>query len=178
MPQSLAIVLLGLVAAIAYGLLLDQVTIRVCVEYFTLGHPAVFATQDPTLLALGWGVLATWWVGLLLGVALAMAARAGARPRRSASSLVRPIARLLAATAATALLAGVLGGLLARAGYVFLVGPIAERLPPDRHGRFLANLWAHTASYGAAFLGGSVLALRTWRSRAFAVGASTAAPAP
>jgi len=90
--QSLGIVLMCVAAAVVYGIAHDQVTARVCVEYFTIGHPPIFGTDDPTLLAFGWGTLATWWVGLGLGVALAFVARAGSRPKRSAASLVRPVA--------------------------------------------------------------------------------------
>jgi len=74
--QAGLIVLLCVLAAVAYGVVHDQVTVRVCVEYFTVGHPPVFPTDDPTLLGLGWGVLATWWVGVLLGLGLAVAAAA------------------------------------------------------------------------------------------------------
>jgi hypothetical protein len=28
----------------------------------------LFATESPPLLDLGWGIIATWWVGLLLSV--------------------------------------------------------------------------------------------------------------
>ena len=93
--QSIRIVLLATFAAIAYGILHDQVTARICVEYFTIGHPPVFPTTSPTLLALGWGILATWWVGLPLGILLAIAARAGSRPRLTAAQLRRPILTLL-----------------------------------------------------------------------------------
>jgi hypothetical protein len=57
--QLLAIILYSVFAAIAYGIAHDQITARVCLEYFTLGHPPVFQTRSPTLLALGWGVIAT-----------------------------------------------------------------------------------------------------------------------
>lgn len=65
----------------AYGVLHDLVTAHVCVEYFTVGHPQLFEfeTDSPTLLALGWGVVATWWVGAGLGVPLALVARVGSR---------------------------------------------------------------------------------------------------
>src|SRR5881392_4146488 len=109
--QFLFIVALCVVAAITYGIVHDQVTARVCVEYFTIGHAPIFGTDDPTLLGLGWGVIATWWVGLLLGVPLAVAARAGSRPKRSLGSLVRPIIGLLAVMACCALIAGVAGWL-------------------------------------------------------------------
>ncbi len=64
--QSIAIIFLCVFSAVVYGILHDQITARICVEYFTIGHPPVFGTDDPTLLGLGWGVIATWWVGCSL----------------------------------------------------------------------------------------------------------------
>src|SRR5258708_36065191 len=93
--QALFIVILTILSAVFYGIVHDPFTARICVEYFTIGHPPVFSTQSPTLLALGWGVIATWWVGLILGIPLAIAARVGTRPQRSAGSLIRPISVLL-----------------------------------------------------------------------------------
>jgi hypothetical protein len=163
--QSLAIVLMCVCAAVGYGIAHDQVTARVCVEYFTVGHPPVFGTEDPTLLGIVWGILATWWVGMLLGVPLAVVARAGSRPKRSVGSLVRPVAGLLTVMAMCALLAGIAGWWLARAGAVVLVGPIAHELPADRHVPFLADLWAHSASYLVGLVGGIVVMVQVWRSR-------------
>ncbi len=167
--QSLGIVLMCMASAVVYGIAHDQVTARVCVEYFTIGHPPLFGTDDPTLLGLGWGVLATWWVGLLLGVPLAVVARAGSRPKRTVGSLVRPIMCLLAVMAVSALVAGVTGWLLARGGVVFLIGPVAHQLPPDRHVPFLADLWAHLASYMVGLVGGIVVMISVWRARGSAV---------
>lgn len=167
--QPLKIVLMSVAAAVFYGIAHDQVTARVCVEYFTIGHPPVFGTDDPTLLGIGWGVIATWWVGLLLGVPLAVVARAGSRPKRSVGSLIRPVMWLLAVMTVSALVAGVTGWLLAQSGAVFLVGPIARELPPDRHVLFLADLWAHSASYIVGLIGGAVVLTLVWRSRGRAV---------
>jgi hypothetical protein len=61
--------------------------------------------------------------------------------------------------------AGVAGWFLARSGAVFLVGPIARKLPADRHVPFLADLWAHSASYLVALVGGIVVIVWVWRSR-------------
>jgi hypothetical protein len=174
--QSLGIVLMCVVAAVCYGIIHDQVTARVCVEYFTVGHPPVFGTDDPTLLGIGWGLIATWWVGLLLGVALAIVARTGSRPKRSVGSLVRPVAWLLAVMSACALGAGVLGWLLASSGAVFLIGPIARELPVDRHVAFLADLWAHSASYLVGLFGGIVVGLLVWRARGLAAATPDAEP--
>jgi hypothetical protein len=163
--QALAILALSVGTAVVYGMLHDQVTARTCVEYFTIGHPPIFQTDSPTLLAVGWGILATWWVGLLLGGGLAVAARAGRRPPRDARSLVRPLLVLMAATALCALLAGALGHFLASRGLVVLVEPMASAVPPDRHVPFLTALWAHVASYLAGFVGGVIVMASVWRSR-------------
>jgi hypothetical protein len=162
--RSVAIVLLCIASAVFYGVLHDQVTARVCIEYFTIGHPPVFPTESPTLLGLGWGIIATWWAGLLLGVPLA-AARAGGRPKRGVRSLARPIAALLAVMGTCAALAGVMGYALGRSGAVYLLEPLASGVPVGRHARFLADLWAHSASYLVGFLGGILVIVRVWRSR-------------
>ncbi len=163
--QCLKITALCILAAILYGIAHDQITARVCVEYFTVGHPPVFPTDDPPLLAFGWGVIATWWVGLLLGVPLAIAARTGSRPKRSAGSLIRPVAWLLAVMAVCAAFAGVAGWLLARSGAVVLVGPIGRQLPAEQHAPFLADAWAHSASYLAGIVGGVVVIVQVWQAR-------------
>jgi hypothetical protein len=155
-----SIVALAVGAACTYGVLHDLVTAHLCVEYFTIGHPRVFATESPVLLALGWGVLATWWMGLLLGLPLALAARVGSWPRVSARELVRPVLVVLVAMGLVALAAGLVGWAAASSGGVRLLEPTASRLPPERHVPFLADLWAHVASYAAGALGG--LALVAW----------------
>ena len=166
--SSLRIVALSIMAAVCYGIAHDQITARICVEYFTIGHPPVFGTDDPTLLGLGWGVIATWWVGLILGVPLAIAAQAGSRPKRTAESLVVPLVWLLGVMAVCAVIAGLIGWTLARAGVVFLVGRLQEAVPPERHVAFLVDLWAHSASYAVGFVGGVVLIVLVWRSRRWA----------
>jgi hypothetical protein len=163
--ERFRIIGLALLAAIAYGILHDQVTARICVEYFTIGHPPVFPTTSPTLLALGWGVIATWWVGLPLGLALSVAARAGSRPMLSAAELCRPIALLLLTMAACAAVAGTVGGILAVTGKVYLVPPMSALVPADRQIPFLVDLWMHSASYASGIVGGIGLAIWVWRRR-------------
>jgi hypothetical protein len=59
MLESLKIILVCVASAILYGIIHDQFTARICIEYFTVFHPPIFATQSPTLLGIGWGVIAT-----------------------------------------------------------------------------------------------------------------------
>ena len=55
--RFITIVALAVLAGITYGILHDQVTAHVCVEYFTIGHPALIPTESPTLLAIAWASL-------------------------------------------------------------------------------------------------------------------------
>jgi hypothetical protein len=158
--EFLKIVAGCIVAAVVYGVVHDQITARVYVEYFTVFHPPVFHTQSPTLLAFGWGVIASWWMGAFLGVLLAIACRAGSLPKISLSNLLRPIAILLLVMGSCALMFGLIGFLWARApeGMADLLSPSAER-------RFLADWWAHSASYASGLFGGIVLCFVSYRRR-------------
>jgi hypothetical protein len=163
--QFFAIVLMSVAAAVLYGVLHDQVTIRVCLEYFTVFHPKILDDPSPTLLAATWGVLATWWVGLPLGFLLAMAARFGSGTQRTAAELWPSLARLLLLMGSPAAIACVAGFLAHRAGWAEMPVGWASRIPPDRHDNFLAAWWAHHTSYGFAAIGGLWLVGRTAAKR-------------
>jgi hypothetical protein len=146
-------IVLGCVfAVIIYGIIHDQITARICLEYFTVFHPPVFATQSPTLLAFGWGVIATWWAGAIVGSFLAISARFGLKAQLSARELTPLVLCLLGVMAFCAVLFGVIG-------YFKGTMPVElnDLLPVAKHKRFLADWWAHNASYGSGFLGGLII---------------------
>lgn len=165
--QSLAIVVFCVLAACCYGVVHDQITARICIEYFTIGHPPIFTrpVDSPTLIGFVWGIIATWWVGLGLGIPLAFAARFGGRPKRSVRDVARPILVQLCIMGLLAFVAGVVGALLSSAGWIQLTGQIAERVPPEQHTAFLADAFAHSISYFAGAVGGIIVIVTTWRSR-------------
>ena len=163
--EGLKIWLLSILAAIMYGILHDQVTARICVEYFSIAHPTILPLTSPTLLALQWGILATWWVGCCLGIGLAVSARLGLGPPLSARDLYRPLAILLLCMALGSLVAGITEFLLARAGLISLNGRLATAIPAPKHARFMADWWAHAAAYVIGFLGGLTLCVRTFVTR-------------
>ena len=163
--QWLAIVFLSILSCVAYGTIQDQITVRICIEYFSIGHPKIISSTDPTILGLVWGIVATWWFGLILGVPLATIARIGSRSKMTVGLLIRPVAVILGCNASLATLAGFFGYIAATKGWVFLVGPIAERVPQDKHIPFIIDLWVHNASYLGGFLGGIILIIWVWRSR-------------
>lgn len=158
--ESLKIVFLCIAAAVVYGIIHDQFTARVCVEYFTVFHPPVFATNSPTLLGFGWGVIATWWAGAMIGLPLALATRAGSRPRMNARQVVPYILRLLLVMALSAIAFGWIGY---RWGH--LPENMSNVLPMAVEHRLSADLWAHSASYASGFLGGLTLCVLAWRRR-------------
>jgi hypothetical protein len=162
---AVQIVLLGVGTSVAYGILQDQVTAHLCVEYFTIGHVDYLQLGDPTLIAIEWGLIATWWAGLLLGLFVAVVARVGARPRLGARDLLRSTLLCMGAVAVVATLAGIVGYVAARSGWVYLVEPLDSAVPRAKHVAFLTDLWAHDAAYLAGVLAGIVLCVWTWRRR-------------
>ncbi|MFO0799973.1 MAG: hypothetical protein U0804_21080 [Gemmataceae bacterium] len=162
---SLRIVSGCVVAMVAYGAAQDQVTARLCPEYFTVAHNPIPGVSDPTLLGLAWGFLGGWWGGLLLGLGLAAAARAGPAPPAPTRRLVRVVAVLFAVVGAASALAGV--GSLLNADHlgVSVGGPWASAVPPERHRRLLAVANTHFTTYAAAAAGSVVACAWVFRGR-------------
>ena len=159
--EAIKIIVFATVAAIVYGILHDQVTAHLCVEYFTIAHPPLLPTESPFLLAIGWGIVATWWVGLPLGLGLAAAARIGPAPRLGLADLKRPIIRLMIVSGIGAFVSGAAGALLFATGRIGMPGELEgvpggwrALIPVEKHVAFTADAWAHSASYGFGMLGG------------------------
>ena len=155
--EFLKIVGFSLLAAICYGILHDQVTAHLCVEYFSIAHPPVFPTHSPFLLALGWGVIATWWVGLPLGLLAGAAARVGVGSQLSFAQVRNLILRLLLAMAICAAVSGATGAWLALGGNYPLLDGWSALIPRAKWVAFSADQWAHLASYASGILGGLIV---------------------
>ncbi|MFN0195332.1 MAG: hypothetical protein ACKVT0_01195 [Planctomycetaceae bacterium] len=152
--HEVAILMMTVLAAIIYGVIHDQITVRICLEYFTMFHDLPFESDSPTVIALLMGILATWWVGLPLGVGLMLASRAGSLPKRSAMSLIRPLAVLLVLMGIGTVIAGFAGYHFASTGQVVPPGDFAQIILKSRHPVFVADYWAHNASYLGGVIGG------------------------
>jgi len=159
--QSLKIILLAVAAAIVYGILHDLFTVHLCLEYFTKFHPPILGgTQNPILLALGWGVIATWWVGLPLGILLAIASRAVRAHQLTWRDQLQPIIILLVFMAIAALVMGQVARVLTDpANYETSLA--RYYVPREKMLDFNSCLAMHQASYIAGALGGLLLVLVT-----------------
>ena len=166
--QKAKVILLSVAAATAYGVVHDEITARLCVEYFSLAHPPLFPFSSPTMLGLCWGVAASFGVGLVLGYLLAQASQSEGLlgvPICARPSAVRPSGfnwpccggyRIYRVQARA-----VLRDLAARVAAVRL----GRVLPRSQQDRFLAVWFAHAASYFFGLVGGSILIFRIWNRR-------------
>lgn len=152
-------------AAVIYGVVHDEITAHLCVEYFSVTHPHLINSESPTLLALAWGVVATWWVGLGLGLLIAVAARAGRWPRLDAQELVTPVLILLLTMGVLATLAGFAGYNLSAEGRIEVPSDVRFVVPEARLNRWMGVWYAHNASYDVGFVGGVVVAVLTVMTR-------------
>lgn len=162
--KGLKIVGACIFCACLYGVILDQITARICLAYFTEFHPNIGLPHDPTIVGMAWGLIATWWVGAALGGLLALACLAGPRPKLNLLYLCKRLIYLFIACAAGALIFGCIGYKIGMplSPYAF---PDSGNWPWEERSRFMADLFAHNASYFIAFVGGVLLILFATKRR-------------
>jgi hypothetical protein len=154
-----------MLTAVGYGIVHDQITAHLCVEYFSVAHPPLFHTDSPTILGLCWGILATIGIGAVLGPLLAEVSQSEGLPPYPIGQLCRSLLVLVAVMAVSALMAGFLGFELSRHSVVALPAGFIELIQPGRRDRFMAVWFAHCASYLAGLAGGGLLIHRIWLQR-------------
>ena len=167
--EYVKIIAFSIFAACVYGIAHDLVTVHVCVEYFLPPiHPIIVPTDNPFLLALVWGVIATWWVGLFLGIALAFVCRFGSKPKLTVKNVVRPVLALLAILYVASMSLGVIGYIAGRmeTGLLLLLYTIPYKdITPELEAPILFNILAHESAYLLGVVGGLVLMFRLWKKR-------------
>lgn len=159
--------IIGLVttAASMYGVLNNLVTANLCIEFFRLFRLDIHSS-NPVVIAVVYGVLSTWWLGLLLGIIVACAARTGHRAQLSASDLMRPIGFLIATMCFVAAISGWIGHSVAPS---FVSEPGIQEafavIPPEKHVMAFAVNAAHLGAYGSGIIGVLVLCVRVLARR-------------
>jgi hypothetical protein len=154
------VIVVGVLAAITYGICLDLVTTRVCIEYFTIGHIPIIASKDTNHLALAWGVVATWWVGLAGGILIGLAGIKDGKLVGGFRAFIFNLLLLFSVTAVAAILMGIVGYYCALTGICFVPPRFARNVPLDAHPYFVSCIFAHSASYVVSALG---ILLICWR---------------
>src|SRR5579871_44521 len=156
--QLLKIALGATALSVVYGICHDLITAQVCLEYFTLYHPHLVDSQSPVVMALLWGVIATWWFGLIGGIATGVVATRGAGPPIPARRALLMIAKMMVVCFALAMLALLVSPLFATSvPDDFLPSSVAER---HIKSAFLSDLAAHNVSYFSNFVGAVIVCIR------------------
>ena len=158
--EYLKIILASILLSITYGITHDLITTQISIEYFTIGHPIIIDTNSPILLALLWGTIATWWIGLIIGILISFSSRLGSKPKLKLKDVFKPILKLITAMFAGALLGGLIGYITSTNQIFTLVPRLAKQIDPSRHHLFLTAGWAHTSSYIIGFIGGITLCVK------------------
>lgn len=138
-------------AAMAYGVSMDQITTRNCIEYFNGNLPSIMhhtnalkkwgvTTENKTLIALFFGIWATWHVGLIGGAAVAGASRVGDMPKLRLQDLKRELLCAVGGMSLATLVAGIYGYSTAKNHGYF-------GLNPKEYACFRGNAYAHSAAY-------------------------------
>ena len=167
-PMEFAkLVLLCIVSVCAYGGIAGEISALICPEAFTLGRPPVFEKWPALALGPIWGVLDLLLPATVAGLALAMAANIGHHPTLKAAFFHRVLPGLVGVMALAAISAGALGFFTTRSGAYEILGPMRDALPIERHPLLAAVWWAALGGLSASFVGAVVLAMWTWRKRAY-----------
>jgi hypothetical protein len=157
--RFLAIVVGSVGLACVLGIGLDLVTANVAVEYFTVYHPRIVDTERPWLLAIVWGVGASWWFGAIAGVIVGVI-----NHRRPEPLPPRRILRWVAIACVVLwiIMIAILVAVLAFASTI----PAEIRRPTfDYDRRIMAVAMAHQFEYILGAIAGLVIAIKTWRTR-------------
>ena len=158
--------LLGAALMSAFGVLMDQVSARLCPEYFTVLHNPIPGLTDPTLVGLVWGVLGAAGGGVALGYGAGLAATVGARPRLTTRELVLPTTVTVVGVAAAVTMSGVSVWHNAHGLGVRFDPAYGVAIPAERHGAALTVGCYHMVAYFAAVAGSVALCVWIGRERA------------
>jgi hypothetical protein len=109
------------------------------------------------LLALLWGVIATWWAALPMGLIIALNNELGSRIKLEFSEVLKLIVKLIFVMFGIAIIAGIAGYILAELEMIYLAPRLANKIEISKHSRFLAVGWAHFSSYISGIMGTIVL---------------------
>lgn len=128
------------------GIAMDMVTAPIAPDYFIMKQPKLTDSHEPLILALAWGVGASWWFGAIAGGILAFQNWL-VKPPLPASA-IRPL--VIKASLIIWLIL-----MLLLAAFYFLIGllpPEARRATFDYDRRMMAVALTHLLEYAVAII--------------------------
>ena len=158
--------LFGAALMSGFGVLMDQVSARLCPEYFTVLHNPIPGLTEPTLVGLLWGVLGAAGGSVALGYGAGLAATVGSKPSLATRELVIPSLVTVGGVAVAVVAAGVSVWHNARGLGVQLDPAYAVTIPIERHVAALTVGCYHMVAYLAAVAGSVALCVWVGRERA------------
>jgi hypothetical protein len=157
---------LGLIAVVIYAVIQDQVSVRLCPEYFTLFHNSIPGLKDPTLLGATWGFLASWWGGVMMGYSAGLCATLGKRPQLAPREIILPLIVLMLGITTVVAISGFSVWRHSEMFGVRIDPGLSMMLPPERHQPLLVVACYHFVAYATSVIGGIVLCVWISRERA------------
>jgi hypothetical protein len=157
--------LYGLVAVVGYAILQDQVSARLCPDYFTVLHPPIPNCTNPTLLGVCWGFLGGWWGGIVMGYAAGLVSTLGPRPPLAPRDFVTPLLVCMCGVGTVTALCGISVWQHANMFGVSLDRVFDGLIPEERQRAALVVACYHFVSYAASTLGGVVVCVYLWAER-------------
>ena len=148
-----------------YGMAQDQISARLCPEYFTVLHNPIPGLTDPTLLGLAWGFLGAAGGGVAMGYAVGLTATVGRNPQLTVRELLRPMLALVAAVAGVTTITGLSAYRHADMFAIRLDPVLDSRVPTTRHHELFAVASYHLAAYLSAVIGSVILCAWVVRER-------------
>lgn len=151
---------------VAYGVVHDQLTIRLSPEYFLIGHVRVLQSTALTPVALFWGVASSVPGAILLAFLTTSAARFGrSRPPLDLRDLKRWIIGLPLSALVLAGAASVVGYALFAVQWIPFPSELSASVDAAAQGRFIAAWAAHLTTYAALTIGGIGMVISAWKQR-------------
>lgn len=166
--KAFRIVAISLGGTVGYAVIQDQITTRICFEYFTVAHPVLLGLpQHPTVLGLAWGVLGSLFGAIFGGISLAFCCHLGKRPLLPAKKAAIIVLAVLIVMGLTTVISGTIGSQLASSGKIPVDETLGYDIPPDKHVAFWTVAYAHFGTYSAGISGGVLACFVAifWRTR-------------
>jgi hypothetical protein len=158
-------IVIGIWLMVGYAMLQDQVSARLCVEYFTIFHQPIPGITDPTLIGMGWGFLGSWYGGAIMGVSAGLTSSLGPKPPLPLSVIVRGMLGVMLTTGLVTALAGYATYVNMELFGITLDETVVGALPPENRKLVFVVANYHLVAYGISILGSIILCLVLARLR-------------